>query len=139
MTHVLVPLDGSEGAEAALSYALDLFPDARFTLLAAIDPSAGFADVGAPGTSEVWYRNAREEAAEHLGQGRTNAEARGVDVSTVVEAGRPARVIVDYAEDYGVDHVVLGSHSREGVSRLILGSVAEAVVRRSSVPITVVR
>jgi len=139
MTHVLVPLNGSEQAEAALSYALDLFPDARFTLLAAIDPSAGFADVGAPGTSEVWYRNAREEASEHLETGRATAESRGVDVTTTVEAGRPQRVIVEYAENSDVDHVVLGSNSRQGVSRLLLGTVAETVVRRSPVPVTVVR
>ncbi|MFD1514723.1 universal stress protein [Halomarina rubra] len=139
MRHVLVPLDGSEQAEAALDYALDLFPDARFSLLAVIDPAAGFSGTGAPGTSEVWYRNAREEASDRLTAGRERVDADGHAVATHVETGRPARVITQFAEEHGVDHVVVGSHGREGVSRLLIGSVAEAVVRRSPVPVTVVR
>lgn len=62
-----------------------------------------------------------------------------VPVESVHEVGHPARVIVDYARREDIDHVVIGSHGREGVSRLLLGSVAEKVVRRSPVPITVVR
>jgi nucleotide-binding universal stress UspA family protein len=60
-------------------------------------------------------------------------------VRTVHEVGHPARTIVEYAADETVGHVVIGSHGRVGVSRLLLGSVAEKVVRRSSVPVTVVR
>ncbi len=52
-------------------------------------------------------------------------------VRTVHEVGHPARTVVN--------HVVVGSHGREGVSRLLLGSVAEKIVRRSPVPVTVVR
>jgi nucleotide-binding universal stress UspA family protein len=48
-------------------------------------------------------------------------------------------VIVTYADENDVDHVVLGSHGRKGLTRVLLGSVAEAVVRRSPVPVTVVR
>ncbi|MFC5972461.1 universal stress protein [Halomarina salina] len=139
MTHVLVPLDGSEGAEASLAYALDLFPEGRFTLLAVIDPTSGFSGAGAPGTSEVWYRNARTEATEHLDAARETVEERGAEVSSVVETGRPARLIVEYADEHDVDHVVMGTHSREGVSRLLTGSVAEGVVRHATVPVTVVR
>lgn len=139
MTHVLVPLDGSKEGETSLTYALDLFPEGRFTLLAIVDPTAGFSGAGAPGTSEVWYRNAREDAGEHLDASRAAAEERGVAVSTVVETGRPARVIVEYAEEHDVDHVVMGTHSKAGVTRLLTGSVAETVVRRSPVPVTVVQ
>ena len=139
MTHVLVPLDGSDGAEASLAYALDLFPEGRFTLLAVVDPTSGFSGAGAPGTSEVWYRNARRQATEHLDGSRATAEERGVEVTTAVETGRPARVIVEYADEHDVDHVVMGTQGREGVSRLLTGSVAEGVVRHATVPVTVVR
>jgi nucleotide-binding universal stress UspA family protein len=59
-------------------------------------------------------------------------------VRTVHEVRHPARTVVDHATRDDVDHVV-GSHGREGVSRLLLGSVAEKIVRRSPVPVTVVR
>ncbi len=139
MRNVLVPLDGSEQAERALSYAMRVFPGERLTLLTVIDPAMGFSGPNAPGTAEVWYKSAREQADELLAAARDAAEAEGMTVETAVETGRPARVIIEYAETHPVDHLVMGSHGREGVSRLLLGSVAETVVRRSPVPVTVVR
>jgi len=56
-----------------------------------------------------------------------------------VVVGRPAREITDELESGEYDHVVMGSHGRSGVSRILLGSVAETVLRRSPVPVTVVR
>jgi len=53
--------------------------------------------------------------------------------------GRPTKVIVEYADDHDIDQIVMGSHGRSGMSRILLGSVAEIVVRRASVPVTVVR
>ena len=67
-----------------------------------------------------------------------SAEGSTVVLERAVEGGKPTRVIVDYAEDEFIDHVVMGSHGRQGVSRL-LGSVAKTVVRRSPVPVTVTR
>jgi nucleotide-binding universal stress UspA family protein len=57
----------------------------------------------------------------------------------VTEIGRPSRAIVEYAEEHDIDHIVMGSHGRSGVTRILLGSVAETVVRRSPVPVTIVR
>ena len=137
--NVLVPLDGSEQADRALSHAMRVFPEARLTLLTVIDPAMGFAGPNAPGTAEIWYESASEQADEWLAAARDTVEAEGRDVETAVETGRPARVIIEYAETNPIDHIVMGSHGREGVSRLLLGSVAETVVRRSPVPVTVVR
>jgi len=89
-----------------------------------------------PGSSEAWYEKARETAREHVDAARELAD-RPVD--TRIEVGSPARVIVDVAEEGPFDHVVIGSHGREGVSRILLGSVAEGVARRSPVPVTVAR
>jgi nucleotide-binding universal stress UspA family protein len=60
-------------------------------------------------------------------------------VDTTAEVGGPANAIVECAEEESVDHIVTGSHGRSGVTRILLGSVAETVVRRSPVPVTVVR
>jgi nucleotide-binding universal stress UspA family protein len=46
---------------------------------------------------------------------------------------------VDYAAEHDIDHIVVGSHGRTGASRILLGSVAETVARRSPVPVTIVR
>jgi nucleotide-binding universal stress UspA family protein len=54
-------------------------------------------------------------------------------------SGDPANEIVAYAEETDVDHIVVGSHGRSGLSRVLLGSTAEKVVRRSPVPVTVVK
>ena len=55
----------------------------------------------------------------------------GLDIVTAITTGRPAHAIVEYAIRYDVDMIVMGTHGRTGVSRALLGSVAEAVVRRA--------
>jgi len=134
---VLVPFDGSPQAESALSFAVSEWPDATVTLLYVVDPvTASFSDRALPGGSEEWFERARETARDHFAEARDRVDR---DVDTRIEVGGPARVVVDVAADGPFDHIVLGSHGREGVSRVLLGSVAETVVRRSSVPVTVVR
>jgi universal stress protein A len=56
---------------------------------------------------------------------------RGLPIVTAITSGRPARQIADYARENAIDLIVLGTHGRTGVSRALLGSVAEAVVRRA--------
>jgi nucleotide-binding universal stress UspA family protein len=138
---LLVPVDDSDHARHALDHAVDAFPGATVVLLHVIDPGeAGFsAGASMPSFAEEWYENAKDRADALLGDYEASAASRGVTVERAVEVGRPRRVIVDYAEDHDVDHVIMGSHGREGVTRVLLGSVAEAVLRRSPVPVTVTR
>ena len=138
--HVLVPIDGSDQAEEALSYTFEQFPSATVTLLHVINPArAGYgAQAGLPSFSEEWYDEA-EGAAEELFEEARAAAPDTVTIETATEVGQPARTIVDFADDHDVDQIVIGSHGRQGISRVLLGSVAEAVVRRSGVPVTVAR
>lgn len=138
--HVLLPIDGSDAASTAVSFVYEQFPDARVTLLHVINPSrAGYgAQAGIPSFSEEWYEDAEAAAEELFDEARADAPS-GVTVDTAVEVGQPSRVIVDYADDHGIDQIVMGSHGRQGVARVLLGSVAETVVRRAHVPVTVVR
>ncbi|MFB6281098.1 MAG: universal stress protein [Haloferacaceae archaeon] len=136
---LLVAVDGSPPAETALAFAADEWPGATHLLLHVIDPIAGGYDVAAVGpTSEEWYERERERAERLLDAARESLDG---PAETHVEVGRPARTIVEAAgaDALDPDHVVVGSHGREGVSRVLLGSVAETVVRRSPVPVTVVR
>jgi nucleotide-binding universal stress UspA family protein len=89
-----------------------------------------------PGYWADWYGHAEASAESMLEAAAGDLEA-AVETATVL--GRPARAIVEYAEEEVVDAIVIGSHGRDGVARLLPGSVAETVVRRSPVPVTVVR
>ena len=61
------------------------------------------------------------------------------EVATDSDIGDPDRVVLDYAAEEGIDHIVVGAHGREGADRPFFGSVADTVTRRASVPVTVVR
>ncbi|MFB6146801.1 MAG: universal stress protein [Halobacteriaceae archaeon] len=138
-THVLVLLDESDQAWRAFEHARDQFPDAELTLLHVIDPlEAGYGRQASPfGVAEEWYERQQEAAEDLFDRARDAAGDR--EVETQIEVGRPSRTAVEFTDDHDVDHIVLGSHGRSGVSRILLGSVAETVVRRSPVPVTVVR
>jgi nucleotide-binding universal stress UspA family protein len=136
---VLVPMDGSEQSWTAFDYAVEMFGDGTVVCLRVVDPvQAGYGvGSGAAAAADEWL-DAQEEAAEAMFDDvRDQADQAGVDVETITEVGRPVRTIEEFADD--CDHVVVGSHGREGISRILLGSVAEKVVRRSPVPVTVVR
>jgi len=139
---ILVPIDGSPQSERALEHALSEFPDAEVTVLNVIDPAAAAYDspmAAGPVGVEEWYENAEEAAEEIFETAREMAEEYGKDIDTATEVGQPARTITDYAEDEAFDQIVIGSHGRSGVTRILLGSVAETVVRRAPCPVTVVR
>jgi nucleotide-binding universal stress UspA family protein len=138
---LLVPVDGSDPADAALEFALGEYPDADITALSVTDPTdVGYGSVeAAPSTFEHLQRSAEERAEAVLEAARETAAERGIELATETVIGMPSRAIVEWAEHNEVDGIVIGSHGREGVTRVLLGSVAESVVRRSPVPVTVVR
>ncbi|WP_433623167.1 universal stress protein [Halomicrococcus sp. NG-SE-24] len=138
---VLVPIDGSRQSTKALEHALTEFEDAEIEVLNVIDPiDVGYSStVGMPGYSEEWYEESKENAERLFEEAQELADEHGVTLSTATELGRPSQVIVEFADENDLDQIVMGSHGRSGVSRILLGSVAETVVRRSPVPVTVVR
>ncbi|MEM4781353.1 MAG: universal stress protein [Halalkalicoccus sp.] len=134
---VLVPIDDSERSTEAREFAFDADPDATFVAFHVREPvyGEGFAWREAPEEGEkdgdeieALFEHARELAAEY-----------GVELETVTGEGKPSGEIVEYAEENPIDAIVMGSHGRSGASRVLLGSVAETVTRRSPVPVTVVR
>ncbi|KYH26543.1 universal stress protein [Halalkalicoccus paucihalophilus] len=143
MAHqVLVPIDGSPQAQEALEYAMRELPHAAFTVLTVLNPaemSAGGTEMGMASYADQWMEIEKERADERFDQARALADEYGVTLDAETVLGPTARGIVDYAEDHDIDQIVMGSHGRDGVSRILLGSVAETVVRRSPCPVTVVR
>jgi nucleotide-binding universal stress UspA family protein len=137
---VLVPYDDSEQAEKALDHAVERYEGDDIVLVYVQDfVAAGYeASPGAalPGYWKEWYEEAEAEAETLFEDARERVD---VDLETEAVVGRPERAIVDYVNENDIDAVVIGSHGRKGVSRILLGSVAETVVRRAPVPVTVVR
>ncbi|WP_254525612.1 universal stress protein [Natrinema caseinilyticum] len=137
---ILVPIDGSDQASDALEYAVTEYPADRIVAIHAInlDTASMHGEEGFPYRDE-YFDQLREVGRQRLESARETADEHGVDIDTELARGKPARAITDYIDDHDVDHVVIGSHGRSGPTRILLGSVAEAVTRRSPVPVTVVR
>ncbi|WP_436907480.1 universal stress protein [Halosimplex marinum] len=138
---ILVPVDGSEQAHRAFEFVAEEFGGAEVVLLHVVNPAeAGYsAQASIPSFSEEWYESERAAAEELFDEIADLADGTDLSIEREIEVGKPIRVIVEFAEEVGVDQIVMGSHGRSGVTRILLGSVAEAVVRRSPVPVTVVR
>lgn len=137
---ILTPLDGSEDAYGGLKYAIEQFPEADVTALVVCELDVDLDADALEGTYvEDAIEDARADAEEILSRAEAEAGDRGVDLRTETAFGRPAAAIVEYAESNDIEHVVVGSRGRSRVSRALLGSVAETVAKRASVPVTVFR
>ena len=134
---VLVPLDGSTLAEQALTKALDLAEGSEpvFLLLRAAEASTW------PGVNPTEAQiRVVHEAEQYLDAVQARLAAKGFrKVETSVWYGPPASAIVEAARVANADLVVMTTHGRSGLGRLILGSVAEAVLRGTSTPILLLR
>lgn len=134
---ILVGIDGSKQAIAALEYAMDLFPDASITAASVVNPVAAVA--GGEAFDGSLFEEQRNLGEEYLQRAVEVAAEHDREIDTELLIGTPFRELLTYARDAGIDHIVVGSHGRTGLERMLLGSVAELVVRRSQVPVTVVR
>jgi nucleotide-binding universal stress UspA family protein len=146
---MLVAVDGSETSEVALDHALQLAREQRAqvrvvhvveTLKYLTVSSAG----GYPFDPAPLIEALRDEAREILA--RAAAKARDAGVVAEVEMledlqapGRVAAIVVQEAARCNADLVVLGTHGRRGFDRLLLGSVAEALIRIAQTPVLLVR
>lgn len=141
--HLLVPIDGSPTSELAVGKAIGLAKafDAEVTAIYVIDPYP-FTGVGADfAYGQGQYLTAAKSAAtDALANARKQLEQAGVKLHTAtVESHTVWRGILEAAESGGADLIVIGSHGRSGIEKLVLGSVAQKVVSHSSLPVLLVR
>jgi nucleotide-binding universal stress UspA family protein len=122
---ILVPLDGSELAQTALPHALDLCRACAATLL--------LLHVRDPRSGSV------EAAQRYLEYINTQNAWAGVAVEVLVREGSVAAAIIDAAGQERVDLIVMATHGRSGLQRVVYGSVAEQVLRGASTPVLLVR
>ena len=137
---ILVPTDGSSEGERAVAHALDVAAvhGAGVHTLYVVD-TASYAGMPMESAWEGVGELLRSDAREALERVEEIAAPTGLDVETAVVDGSPSREIIRYAESNGCDLIVMGTYGRGGIDRLLLGSVAEKVVRGSSIPVLTVR
>jgi nucleotide-binding universal stress UspA family protein len=139
---ILVPLDGSELSLSVLPTIEEIAKklDASLVLFHAINPMVGTF----PG-AEMWAADARlvedqkEGALKFLNECAEGLKAKGLEVSTLVLVGPAADETVVAAEQNGADMIAMSTHGHSGVGRWIMGSVADAVVRRTHLPCLLLR
>jgi nucleotide-binding universal stress UspA family protein len=133
ITKMLVPLDGSEAAASVLPFAADLAKSfgAKICLFQAVpEPVTAYPDVQEE--VEASARQFLASAAERLSE-------QGVQADSVASFGNTVDGIVWAAEREKAELIVMSTHGRSGIGRMVLGSVADAVVRRASMPVILVR
>lgn len=141
--HILIPLDGSSLAEQAIDQALWIgrLSGARYTLLRVVEPITHgfFVDGTEPSVDVDAEAKAWHEASDYLKGIAGRLRAQGLTVSTETRIGNPANEILAVSGGYDVGLIAMATHGRGGVSRLLLGSVADKVLRGASVPLLVSR
>lgn len=88
---------------------------------------------------ELIYEGLKKQAQQAVDYVKGSGEKKGINVESIVLEGHPADELIRYAEENGMDIIVMGTLGRTGIERLLLGSVAGNVVRHSKVPVMVVR
>ncbi|HEX7794252.1 MAG TPA: universal stress protein [Vicinamibacterales bacterium] len=138
LSHILVPHDFSETSAAAVRYAMALARNthARITFLHVGNSAQAAFDAEFP----IGLEDAREDAIrERLLKIVTPQEQIEFNPQFVVRPGNPAAEIVRYGDENGVDLIVMGTHGRGFVGHVVMGSVAEKVVRTARCPVLTVR
>ena len=140
--HILAPTDFSDYSKKTISDAFELARTfgATLTLLHVIEPPPypieGFAPsaVGADLLGDL-----EQQASTELAQVLPDAQEAKVEVTRAVAIGSPSQKIVETAEAEHVDLIVMATHGRTGLSHLLIGSVAERVVRTAPCPVLTIR
>jgi nucleotide-binding universal stress UspA family protein len=127
--HVLIAIDASSHARLALKVARSHYPDAQRHLITVVDSRALPLEEGVP----ISTAEAERRALASLGNLAWDTE------TCAAVTGEPAEALLRATRASGADVLVIGTHGRRGLGRWMLGSVAEEVMRRASVPVLVVR
>ena len=138
--HILVAVDFAHSSDRALDVAAQMASEsgAQLTLVAAYAvPALGYAAAEVVATDLV--TPSEDAARAQMNELVAEIRKRCPRVDAYVRQGRPAEGVLATTREVGADLIVIGTHARHGVERLVLGSVAESVLRDSPVPVLVVR
>lgn len=138
--NILIATDGSENTQRAISYGIEIakLSGATVHALYVVNTSPIISDYWTIGKKNI-YEIVKSEGEEAVSEVKKIGEASGVEVKKVVLDGYPSNAIIDFAENNNIDLIVMGTLGKTGLDKLLIGSVAEKVVRGSKVPVMVVR
>jgi nucleotide-binding universal stress UspA family protein len=138
---ILCPVDFSPGSERVLDHAAELanLKGAVVELLHVYRIPVLSLPEGEVTATPEYVANMLDNATQALDELRTSLATRGIRTTTRLIAGEPVATILERAAELGASLIVLGTHGRGGFKHMILGSVAERVVRTSSIPVLTVR
>jgi nucleotide-binding universal stress UspA family protein len=136
---VLVAIDGSAAGEAVMKLLMEIAGplDMTVMLVHVLEPIAPSVADGTVVFDDIDAR--RDEAEEYLAPISAMLRSQGVDTSWAIRHGRPADEILAAVNESGPDLIAMATHGRTGLGRLLFGSVAEAVLRRATVPVFLIR
>ncbi|KAB1188666.1 MULTISPECIES: universal stress protein [Haloferax] len=133
---ILLPIDGSAAGEQAIPHVFGLAERYGSTVhvLFVVDDTRDSVSVMGGSILDTLEQEGHRFVDEIVAR----AEARGIPATGDIVQGTPYEAIIDYANDHGIDVIVMATHGRRGIERILLGSVTERVVRTSSVPVLTV-
>lgn len=136
--HILVPTDLSADADNALEYAMQLARtlQARLTLLHVIEPLVVGSIDALPAT---FLQDLEAKITDIMAAYHERVTAAGIPCDYTILHGVPFQVIIETADTARADLIIMGTHGRTGLRHVLLGSVAERVVRLAPCPVLVVR
>ena len=143
--HILVPIDFSECSRKALRYAASLASKfgSELTLLHTIEPPVGLPPQtlvrDEAGLSIPILDYVIQSATKEMNPILNELALAGLTAKSFIEVGDARDTILDHAARLNADLIVMGTHGRTGLSRFLIGSIAENVVRRSNIPVLTVR
>ncbi len=138
---LLVPIDFSDCTNGLVDQATELAArtGGSVTLLHAIQAPPGLGDAPLDGDARTADELLTGESRALLDRFAMRARARGVRATCITRAGAPEEVILAAATECEADMIMMGTHGRRGVQRMLLGSIAEQVIRRAEIPVITVR
>ncbi len=137
---LLVPIDGSQPSLRGLDVAIGLARtmDADIVLVHVVDNTkVARLSYGEPSVVEPLFEELRQEGERYLAEAEAAIKS-GIVTSSQVAYGNPADEIGKIASEIGASMIVMGSHGRTGLRHLLMGSVAEGVIRNAKVPVVIV-
>lgn len=141
--NILVPVDGSELALSVVKHAAELAKAFNSKVIIVevmtLDPYIA-AEYLSAGQTNVMIERAREFIQKNIDAAKAQFEAQGITAETkLLEGESIARTIIKAVDELNVDLIVLSSHGRSGIKKLLMGSVAQSLITESHVPVFVVK
>jgi nucleotide-binding universal stress UspA family protein len=141
---IMVPLDGSQIAECVIPHieAIVGKSAARVELITVVEPldipTRGQIAISDDEIKQI-DNEGKNEATKYLKQVSSRLTRAGIHADTEILSGKPAERLISHAVNNGVDLIIMATHGRSGISKIIWGSVAEKILRATDIPVLLVK